>query len=320
MKKFLSLFVFIILSQFAFAQTLPAQNSEDTEETQVENLADFASYQEPLVKEVSFAKPFDLTINLDKPAQLEMPEESDFEIINLQQQDPAKIVLTLVPFNLGISTFTATLIDEEGQSFALPDLPLEIKKVKTKYDGQALLDIRGPQLSFGILFYIILILLILAAIVYFIYWYQKRKKKALALKISNPYADETKTPEEIALAQIDNLLLQDLWENKQYKLFYILLTDILRDYLTARFKFDAHNFTTKDLMRYLKSRSDFNYDLMNPLEIFLKSSDFVKFAKAIPTEAQRTRNVGDLRFVIQKNALPKPETKEEETRKGEGEK
>ena len=315
MKKFLFSFLFILFAGFCFAQEL--EQTETADQDEQKPLAAFASYQgEP--KQVSFAKPFDLTVNLQKPAKLEAEKESDFEIININEQDPSNIILTVVPFNLGISTFTATLIDEQGQAFSLPALPLEIKKVKTKYDGQNLLDIRGPYKPSNLLFNIVLFLLILVLIIYFIIWYQKRKARAFALKINNPYLDETKTPEEVALSQIDKLLLQDLWASGQYKLFYIYLTDILRDYLTARFGFEAHKFTTKDLLRYIKTRQDFKQDLRNPLEIFLRSSDFVKFAKAIPTLQQRERNLSDLRTVIKENALPAADKAETENKqKGE---
>lgn len=305
MKKYLFSFLFLVSAVFLVAQELPAEQELQQEEQK--NIADFASYSKP-ISQVSFATPFDLTIDLQKPAFLDPAEESDFEIINVDTQNPNKIILTLVPFNLGISTFTASLIDSEGKVFSLPSLPLEIKKIKTKYDGQKLLDIRGPNIaSFSWPFYFLLALLVLAVIIYYINRRKKRKKEILALKINNPYLDETKTPEEVALAQIDSLLLKDLWETGQYKLFYIYLTDILRDYLTARFGFEAHKFTTKDLLRYIKKRKDFKNDLVNPLEIFLKSADFVKFAKAVPTIHQRERNVGDLRFIVQESALPKPD-------------
>ena len=312
MKKFLSLFLFIIFAGFCFAQEIEQTDKPSQEEQKP--LALFASYQEPL-KQVSFATPFDLTIVLDKPAKIELDEQEDFEVAYVNEQEPSKIILTVIPFNLGVSTFTASLTDGEGQTFALPPLPIEIKRVKTKYDASKLVDIRGPYIPSNLFFNIFLILLILGAIIYFIYWYRQRKKKALALKIQNPYLDETKTPEEVALEQIDKLLLQDLWLNGQYKLFYIYLTDILRDYLTVRFGFEAHKFTTKDLLRYFKNRQDFKADLINPLEVFLKSSDFVKFAKAVPTLEQKARNLKDLRFVIKESALPKPsenETKEEQ--------
>lgn len=313
MKNFLFSFLLISFTFISFAQDLPQEEGK-TPVQEEKKIADFASYKEP-VKEVSFATPFDLTINLQKPANFEPGEQKDFEIININEQDPSNIVLTLVPFNLGVSTFTATVIDKEGEVFALPDLPLEIKRIKTKYDGQSLLDIRGPQFTRFWILYVLLALLLLAAIIYIIYRLQKRKKKAVALKITDPYADKTKTPEEIALSQIDSLLLQDLWASGQYKMFYIFLTDIFRDYLTVRFGFKAHHYTTRDLIKYLKSRIDFKSDLINPLEVFLKSSDFVKFAKALPTVEQRDRNISDLRLIIKESALPKPT--QEQTKKQE---
>lgn len=328
MKKFLFSFLLMTFAFFSFAQDLPLIQEEKKAPAQEENaqaqtskeekkIADFASYKEPL-KEVSFATPFDLTINLQKPATFDPGEQKDFEIININDQDPSNIVLTLVPFNLGVSTFTATVIDKEGEVFALPPLPLDIKKIKTKYEGQKLLDIRGPRFAHFWFLYLLLFLILLAGAIYFIYRYKKRKKKELILKITDPYSDTTKTPEDIALSQIDSLLVQDLWASGQYKMFYIFLTDIFRDYLTARFGFKAHHYTTRDLIKYLKRRVDFKSDLINPLEVFLKSSDFVKFAKALPSVEQRDRNLADLRFIIKESALPKPtkeQTKKQEEKK-----
>ncbi len=313
MKKFLFLFLFITFVPFCFAQEL--EQEEDKTPQEQKKVADFAFYTNP-VEKVSFATPFDLTINLQKPATFDPGEQKDFEIININEEDPSNIVLTLVPFTLGVSTFTATLIDNNGEVFTLPDLPLDIQKIKTKYDGQKLLDIRGPNLAHFWVLYLLLFLLLLAAIIYLIYRLQKRKKDIVALKIADPYADTTKTPEEIALSQIDSLLVQDLWASGQYKMFYIFLTDILRDYFTVRFKFKAHYDTTKDLMRYMKQRIDFKQELISPLEIFLKSADFVKFAKALPTVEQRDRNISDLRTIIKGCALPKP-TSEQTKKEGE---
>lgn len=301
MKKILS-FLFLICAVFALAQDLPAEEETKQEEPKNE-IATFASYQE-VNAPVSFATPFNITIDLDQAATLQPSEQEDFEIVKVDTKKPKQIVLTVVPFNLGISTFTAALIDSNGTAFDMPPLPVEISKVKTKYGAQPLLDIREPKTAPYWLIYLFLLLLIILAIIYFIYRMEKRKKQVKKLKIANPYLDETKTPEEVALAQIDSLLLKDLWESGQYKLFYIYLTDILRDYLTARFKFEAHKFTTKDLLKYIKKRQDFKSDLISPLEIFLKSSDFVKFAKAVPTIDQREKNISDLRLVIKGNAKP----------------
>lgn len=313
MKKLVS-FLFLICALFTFAQDLPSENKAKQEKTK-NGIATFASYQE-VKTPVSFAKPFKITIDLQQSATLQQSEQEDFEIVNIDTQKPEQLVLTVVPFNLGISTFTATLIDDSGTAFDMPPLPLEIAKVKTKYDAERLLDIRDPKKTSYWPLYLLIFLIILLAIIYLVYRLKKRKKQERELKIANPYLDETKTPEEVALAQIDSLLLKNLWDSGQYKLFYIYLTDILRDYLTARFKFEAHNFTTRDLLRYIKKRQDFKPDLINPLEIFLKSSDFVKFAKAVPTAEQRDRNISDLRLVIKGNAKPaEPKSKTEEAKK-----
>ena len=101
----------------------------------------------------------------------------------------------------------------------------------------------------------------------------------------------------IALSKIDALLNSGLWEKEEYKLFYISLSDILREYLWRQFKIDASADTSAELLRRVKNMpqmAPFLYQLRD----FLSSGDLVKFAKAVPNEQIRNKDIQILREII----------------------
>ena len=97
------------------------------------------------------------------------------------------------------------------------------------------------------------------------------------------------------------MLDSGLWENQQYKLFYITLSDILREYLWRQFHIDASADTTAELLRRVKNMPQMS-SLMYQLRDFLSSGDLVKFAKAIPSEQIRDKDVKLLREIIVETA------------------
>ena len=112
---------------------------------------------------------------------------------------------------------------------------------------------------------------------------------------------DTRPGNVIALSKIDALLDSGLWENQQYKLFYITLSDILREYLWRQFHVDASSDTTAELLRRVKTMPQMK-PLMNQLREFLSSGDLVKFAKAVPSEQIRDKDVTLLRQIITETA------------------
>ena len=108
----------------------------------------------------------------------------------------------------------------------------------------------------------------------------------------------------IALAKIDALVDSGLWENKQYKVFYITLSDILREYLQRAFGLDVSADTSAELLRRIKTVQPL-VPLSQALRSFLSSGDLVKFAKVVPSEQTRNQDVTALREIITQTT-PKP--------------
>ena len=116
---------------------------------------------------------------------------------------------------------------------------------------------------------IVLIICIIA------YWqYRKNAKEYIAPKIP---------AHEIAFEKIRILLEEKLIENKQIKLFYNKISNILRHYIEDRFNLSAPEQTTEEFLRDLESSNVLNKEYKLILKEFLSHCDLVKFAKHEPS-------------------------------------
>jgi len=253
-----------------------------------------------------FGRSFDLEFELPVQAKLDLKsfDNKDFEIVkqSRNQLNPLKITLTVMSFNIGIAEFPQTTwIDAKGQRFFSDPFRIETKPTDTKVKTKGLVDIRPPYKPFNP-WNIISVIFIVAAVLWGYEIYRRRKAKKTA-NVYAPYAADNRPYHVIALEQIGTLMLSGLWEEKNYKAFYIRLTDILRDYLSARFEIQARNLTTRDLLRALRKNKDFKAD-EEVLEEFLKEADYVKFAKVIPTEQERDKHIAVVKNIIEITKQP----------------
>ena len=105
---------------------------------------------------------------------------------------------------------------------------------------------------------------------------------------------------EIALSQLDILVQSDLWEKSEYKLYYSEISDILRQFLSARFNFGAQKLTARELLKKLKNIPDFNFDF-NAFKKMQQSISLVKFAKATQTVEDRDNVLKTAKEIIVEN-------------------
>lgn len=99
--------------------------------------------------------------------------------------------------------------------------------------------------------------------------------------------DEVVIPEvirpahEIALEQLSGLGGQQLWQQGKIKEYQSRLTHIVREYLENRYKVNALESTTDQILKDLK-KVDFDSTWKDKLREMLQQADLVKFAKAEP--------------------------------------
>jgi len=94
---------------------------------------------------------------------------------------------------------------------------------------------------------------------------------------------------EIAMDRLDRLGTYGFLENADNRPFYFAVSEIIRDYLGARFGFDSLELTTDELMAELGRRASRDL-VMGEIKGWLSACDLVKFAKVSPsaTEARGT--------------------------------
>lgn len=258
---------------------------------------------------VPFAQPFALQYDFSHTPgyEIELDEKSlssDFAVQDSvqRQNSPGTVTFdfTVLPFSLGKSTFTATfLLTQNGKiaAKATEETFINVTPAKT-FNDKDLREIRPPHIPAGWLTWLLAALAALAFAGVLWFWYKKTQEKALTILQQK---EDTRPSDEIALSKIDALLNSGLWEQHHYKLFYITLSDILREYLWRQFQIDTSADTTLELLRRVKNMPAMT-PLLFPLRSFLNSGDLVKFAKVVPEEAVRNKDVETLRQIIRETA------------------
>ncbi len=262
-------------------------------------------------QEVPFAQPFETQITLShpqgKPVELvadSMPPEFEVTAARLEPLDPqtTRAHLTVVPFTLQKSTFTVQFaLPQDPAQHVVARAPLTVKPVKL-FDDNGLREIRPPHKVFDWALWLCILLALFALACLIIFWVRRLKQAASSAEAAPV---DNRPAYVIALSQIDLLLDSGLWERQEYKTFYITLSDILRTYLHRAFGLDVSADTSAELLRHIKKERPL-LPLVQAVRTFLASGDLVKFAKAVPTEQTRNRDITLLRNLITQTA-PKPQ-------------
>lgn len=112
-------------------------------------------------------------------------------------------------------------------------------------------------------------------------WAMRNYKQKGGLPFVSP--KELPKPWEVALGSLQRLKARKLWEQGMEKEYFTELTDILREYLFARFGINAMEMTTRQIMDKIYE-SDLR-DKKDYVKQILNIADFVKFAKVRPLPA-----------------------------------
>lgn len=107
---------------------------------------------------------------------------------------------------------------------------------------------------------------------------------------------------QVALERLDRLGAYGFLENADNRPFYFAVSEIIRDYLGARFGFDSLELTTVELMAELRKRAGRTI-VLDEIERWLAACDLVKFAKISPT-ATEARGALELAIRIVESTRP----------------
>lgn len=314
--RYIYTLLLLFCSVFATAQNATQNSPQNTAPVVVDNDIRVLEYSIKPEKAV-FAEPFKLTFTLPEQAEFdgENVSQKDFQLLSLIQDEknPLVIEATILPLNLKVSTLTAFgFTTSKGAKFQTESLEIDIQEMPSKITE--LIDIRGPFRPFNLLPYI-LIALVTVCIIILIIYLKRRKHKPVPLPLT-PYEKKERPMHEIALSQLDILTRSDLWERQEYRLYYSEISDILRQFLAARFNFDAPKMTAKELFKKLKTISDFKFDF-NILQKFQQSLILVKFAKVVPSIEERDKALVTAKEIILENKETDLSKYQKDAHKGE---
>lgn len=201
-------------------------------------------------------------------------------------------------------------IFEEG-NFKIPPLDFKINGITQKtipYDLQVVNPAKnGDQLNdimknkeinltlhdyWNMYKFYVLAALILIALIFLIVQFIKYFKRSK----NSPKATTNKT-----LKELDALKKKKYIESGNYRLFYVELIEITRNFLTEQYHIPANVLLTDDLIDYLKNHNTISPENEKTLEDILQRSDLVKFAKTFPDEQIMRKDWQDVRDFVKRS-------------------
>ena len=156
-------------------------------------------------------------------------------------------------------------------------------------ENKELRDVKSPvYIPFDYLSFSLVVIgaLILAAMIFFGYkFYQKRKESGYLFIPPEP----PRPAHEIALEALNALIAKDLLMQKEFKQYYIELSEIIRTYIEGRFFIKALEETSYEILNDIHQQ-EITEESYSALKELLELSDLVKFAKYQPVEAENANS------------------------------
>ena len=213
--------------------------------------------------------------------------------------------LAVAAFELGdleIPSLELTVVDSAGSETVVRTDPFVVGIVSVGLDeGGDIRDVKGP---IGIPRNWLLLwpwLLAALAVAGAAYWYARRRGR----DGPEPAFEPEIPAHEAALAALERLEASNLLERGQVKDFHISVSQILREYVEGRFRIDALEMTSGELIAALGT-ADLGDELIGETRRFLDACDLVKFAKRRPSEAESRGLIPVARRFVDETRPPEP--------------
>ena len=262
-----------------------------------------------------------MTVSVEHPAgaHVEWPDSVDlapFEVVEMRETPPAAAdgltrstaVLTLAAFELGeleVPSFEVEVVGTDGarEALATDAYGIEIVSVGVDESGD-IRDIRGP-LGIPMSLLRTLLLALLPVLLIALLYIAARRLRSREDESAGPALVPLERPaHEIALEALAQLESSQLLEVGQVKEYHIEVSDILRVYVERRFRVDALEMTTREVLVGLE-RGGVEESFREGLGAFLDQCDMVKFAKVRPGPDQ-SRQVLELGRRLVQRSVPSP--------------
>lgn len=247
-------------------------------------------------------------------AKVELPEGTSMAEINREGWElvfPSDLEFQAVPIHAGKITLPSLEVKSEGKGIARTNpLVLEVASAISPKDPNptAPSDVE-PPVGIGFPLWVAGVGLVLLALVVFF------SAKALALVLARQRPQKVKPPaprlpeEETALLKLKDLEAKNWLAQGKYKNYYFGLSEILKEYLGARYRFDALECTSSELLAVLEDKQRLIDEVLDSVEGIFEKLDIVKFTDQIPASTEPTELIQAARELIHRTKRP-PQLKE----------
>ncbi len=149
---------------------------------------------------------------------------------------------------------------------------------------------------------IVMALLIVAMLVYVCY--RLKHNKPILRRIRHK---QHVPPHTAAMAKIEQIKEEKIWQSEDSKEYYTMLTDTLRQYIKERYGFNALEMTSYEIIQKLQEVND--ETAIAELKELFQTADLVKFAKYSTLINENDRNLVSAIEYINQTKLDEPEEK-----------
>ena len=232
----------------------------------------------------------------------------DSDIQKQQSNDMRYVYLDyhFLALNLGpqtISTQSIILSNQDSGKYtkiAIPPQQLTIRSnfnQNEKAELKLKLNVYLEKLNWKkyAMFFLVTTIIILS-IIFVIYRFILNKQKVEELQ--EPIPVDPRSALEIALDDIDTLFAKNLYAKNQLKEHYINLSDIIKLFLGNVYKEHMIEMTSSEVTQLCHKK--LNTNLFQKLKNILSFSDYIKFAKQIPSENEHLEQKEKTIELIQK--------------------
>lgn len=186
--------------------------------------------------------------------------------------------------------------------FARDSVYLRVATFQIDSTSQSIFDLK-PQYTLrfrfaeikGYFWWGLLLLVLMGVGVWALDRYLKERGKRLGdlFKTAPP-----QPPHVVAIQALEALHHQKLWQNNRHKLYYSLLTDILRTYIAGRWGVGAMEMTSDEILVAMRSIELPDKARMD-LTAILRDADLVKFAKFTPEADQNEEDYNKAYYFVE---------------------
>ena len=183
--------------------------------------------------------------------------------------------------------------DGDDGSIQTPAYLFEVRPVKPS-DATEMKGIKGPWPVPQSWFLYILAGLLILIVGVLVFFYLRQRAKPTDLP---PEVLPQRLPHEIAHEQLNRIEGLNLVALGEMKVYHTEISQVIRQYIAARYNIPALELTTEDLLARLHP-ADIPVEALGLIENFFANCDLVKFARYSPTKPEAHERLEEARRIV----------------------